>query len=66
MNPVCKPCKTEMVCDANGSTVASEGYPNHVYAGDEFSCPSCGNVIIVGFGQPSHREVEANTLLPSA
>lgn len=37
---ICVNCRIEMVCTHTGRTAVWHG--NHVYRGDEHTCPSCG------------------------
>ena len=48
---VCRDCKKEMSCIGNGIQVRY-GDGCHVYAGDEFECPTCYKRIIVTSGTP--------------
>ena len=50
--PVCKACEIEYRCSENGVNVVGYGDsgPLVIHEADEFECPSCHNVVIVGFG----------------
>lgn len=38
--------------------------PDHHYSGDKFECPSCGHIIVSGFGLPHHDpDVQADLTL---
>ena len=48
--PVCSKCMARMHCIKNGETIV---YSMVAYQdGDRFQCPTCGNEIITGFGEP--------------
>lgn len=47
---ICIPCKKEMVCHKNNVPAVFAG--DHVYRGDVFLCPECGNQILTQCGQP--------------
>ncbi|MDP2661182.1 MAG: hypothetical protein Q8R28_10690 [Dehalococcoidia bacterium] len=50
--PVCVPCETEMRPTRNDVAVVDYAAfgPYKVWDADEFTCPSCGYRIVVGFG----------------
>ncbi len=57
---ICVQCKTEMVCDKNGVGVRYNN-GSHVFYGDRWKCPSCGNMIVKTSNHPVH-EFEFNLL----
>ena len=50
---ICVKCRKEMKCSKNG--VAAVWNKSHVYPGDEFECPTCGNKILVCNEKPYHN-----------
>lgn len=49
--PICVPCKVEMVCDKNEAYVhdpPSGQFPATYWSGDRYRCPKCGHQIIAG------------------
>ena len=50
--PVCKKCEVEYQCSQNGVIVVdyNDNGPHVIHSADEFKCPSCQHVVIVGFG----------------
>ncbi len=55
--PVCAGCNTTMSCSQNEVRVdCGHGY---VKSGDEYTCPSCGTRVIVGFGSTWKPEATA-------
>lgn len=56
--PVCKSCEVEYRCSENGVNVVDYGDigPHVIYEADEFECPSCHHVIIVGFGDRAYSQ----------
>lgn len=56
--PVCYECSIEMRCSKNGRIVKSQAHGDLGYfRGDEYKCPSCAHRVIVGFGQPTSKDV---------
>lgn len=61
MTPICVNCKITMKCEkndvliaddiANGATGRFDPFPATYWSGDMFSCPECGNKVIVGLGK---------------
>ncbi len=47
---VCVQCQKEMLCDKN--SVGVKYGRSHVYPGDRFKCPKCGNLIIITNSAP--------------
>lgn len=60
MRPVCFKCKQEMACSKTGFNVTHD---NRVWSGDQFTCWSCGNVVVINFGSP--HIVDDTTVLPT-
>jgi len=58
---ICRDCKKEMSCITNGVQVRF-GNGTHVYAGDEFECPTCYKRITVTNGTPFFDKKLATTL----
>ena len=50
--PVCVPCKVEFRCDKNGVPYVqtTNGNPYQVWDSDRWKCPSCGALVLSGFG----------------
>lgn len=51
---ICVSCKKEMRCTKTGRTAVWDR--NHVYRGDEYTCPDCGAKFLVCNAQPYHDE----------
>jgi len=52
--PICVECRVEMRCEKNDRLVndpPAAGFPSTYWAGDEFTCPTCGVAVVTGFGE---------------
>jgi len=47
---VCVKCRKEMRCDKTG--VGVDFGNGHVYAGDRYKCPACGNEVVATNSNP--------------
>ena len=63
MNPICVNCKIEMKCTKTGFLVAGTEVPNWVYNGDKYTCPKCGNEVVVNFTKGFESEFPADIYL---
>jgi len=52
MRPVCVACEVEMKCTLTGALIRIN--PHYFYAGDQYECPVCENVVITGLGNGFH------------
>lgn len=48
--PVCGKCFTRMRCIENGFKIRYSS--GRIQTGDRYTCPTCGNSVVIGFGQP--------------
>ena len=66
--PVCVGCNQEMVCSKNGKIVHDPkvgDFAETYWIGDEYECPVCHNIIVVGFAQKSFLLEELRQIRPT-
>jgi len=55
---ICANCKREMRCTHNG--IQCRWHGSHIYAGDMFECPECGNKTVHCNSRPFHSDKMTN------